>query len=89
MNSLKVPIRARSPAIFKATLGSARHDAANPSQAIAAHTFHLDESRVWTPKQALETYSAASCGVLYPPLCGIVQLTNSATLRFRNWSFTL
>jgi len=46
MNSLKVPIRARSPAIFKATLGSARHDAANPSQAIAAHTFHLDESRV-------------------------------------------
>ena len=26
--------------------------------------------------------------VLYPPRCGIVQLTNSATLRFRNWSFT-
>jgi len=24
----------------------------------------------------------------YPPLCGIVQLTNSNTLRFRNWSFT-
>jgi competence protein ComEC len=35
----------------------------------------------------LETDSAASCGVLYPPLCGIVQLTNSAALRFRNWSF--
>ena len=29
----------------------------------------------------------ASCGVLYPLLCGIVQLTNSATLHFRNWSF--
>jgi hypothetical protein len=40
-----------------------------------------------TPKQALETGSAASCGVLNPPLRGIVQLTNSATLRFRNWSF--
>ena len=25
---------------------------------------------------------------LYPPLRGIVQLTNSDTLRFRNWSFT-
>jgi hypothetical protein len=24
----------------------------------------------------------------YPPLCGIVQLTNSVALRFRNWSFT-
>jgi hypothetical protein len=31
----------------------------------------------------------ASFGVLNPPLCGIVQLTNSATLRFRNWSFTI
>jgi hypothetical protein len=31
----------------------------------------------------------ASCWVLYPPLRGIVQLTNSATLRFRNWSFTI
>ena len=30
----------------------------------------------------------ASQGVLYPPLCGIVQLTNSAVLLFRNWSFT-
>ncbi len=30
----------------------------------------------------------ASCWVLYPPRCGIVQLTNSDTLRFRNWSFT-
>jgi len=39
-------------------------------------------------KQALETNSKARCGALYPPLCGIVQLTNSATLRFRNWSFT-
>jgi prepilin-type N-terminal cleavage/methylation domain-containing protein len=26
--------------------------------------------------------------VLYPPLRGIVQLTNSDALRFRNWSFT-
>ena len=24
-----------------------------------------------------------------PPLCGIVQLTNSSALRFRNWSFTI
>jgi hypothetical protein len=30
-----------------------------------------------TPKQALETNFAASCGVLHPPLCGIVQLANS------------
>ena len=35
----------------------------------------------------METDSVASCGVLNPPLCGIVQLTNSDTLRFRNWSF--
>jgi DNA-binding Lrp family transcriptional regulator len=28
----------------------------------------------------LETDSKARCGVLYPPLCGIVQLTNSTTL---------
>ena len=40
-----------------------------------------------TPKQALETDSEARCGVLNPPLRGIVQLTNSAALRFRNWSF--
>jgi zinc protease len=31
----------------------------------------------------------ASCGVLYPPLCGIVQLTNSVVLRTQNWSFTI
>jgi len=30
----------------------------------------------------------ANCGVLYPPLRGIVQLTNSVALHFRNWSFT-
>jgi hypothetical protein len=30
----------------------------------------------------------ASFGLLYPPLRGIVQLTNSAALRLRNWSFT-
>ena len=41
-----------------------------------------------TPKQALETDSAASCGVLNSPLHGIFQLTNSVALRFRNWSFT-
>jgi hypothetical protein len=29
----------------------------------------------------------ANCGALNPPLRGIVQLTNSAALRFRNWSF--
>jgi radical SAM protein (TIGR01212 family) len=40
------------------------------------------------PKQALEADSKAQSGVLYPPLCGIVQLTNSDTLRFRNSSFT-
>ena len=33
-----------------------------------------------TPKQALETDSAASCG--------IIRLTNFCSLRFRNWSFT-
>ena len=31
----------------------------------------------------------ASCGVVYPPLRGIVQLTNSDVLRFQNWSFTI
>jgi hypothetical protein len=33
-----------------------------------------------TPKQALETNSAASRGVLHPPLCGIVRLTNFNSL---------
>jgi len=28
-------------------------------------------------------------GSHYPPLRGIVQLTNSAALHFRNWSFTI
>jgi len=37
--------------------------------------------------KALETGSEASYGVLNPPLCGIVQLTNSDALHFRNWSF--
>ncbi len=41
-----------------------------------------------TPKQALETDSAESCGVLYHCLCGIIRLTNFCSLRFRNWSFT-
>ena len=39
------------------------------------------------PKASFGNYSAASCGVLNPPLRGIVQPTNSVTLRFRNWSF--
>ena len=41
-----------------------------------------------TPKQVLGTYFAASCEILYPPLRGIVQLTNFPTLRYGNWSFT-
>jgi len=41
------------------------------------------------PQSKLWKYFAASCRVLYPPLRGIVQLTNSNTLRFRNWSFTI
>ena len=40
------------------------------------------------PKQDLETDSAAGREVSYPPHRGIVQLTNSNTLRFWNWSFT-
>ena len=32
--------------------------------------------------------SEASFGVLYPPLRGIVQLTNFPILRYENWSFT-
>jgi putative Mn2+ efflux pump MntP len=40
------------------------------------------------PKQDLETDSAAGREVSYPPRRGIVQLTNSNTLRFWNWSFT-
>jgi hypothetical protein len=31
----------------------------------------------------------ASCGVLYLPLRGIVQLANSDALCFQNWSFTI
>jgi hypothetical protein len=37
----------------------------------------------YEPKQALETLSRVRCGVLYSPLRGIVQLTNSDALRFR------
>ncbi len=48
----------------------------------------IKNHRYEPPKQSLETDSAASCGVLYPPLRGIVQLTNSAALRLRNWSFS-
>jgi len=33
-------------------------------------------------------HNVMEIGVSRPPLCGIVQLANSATLRFRNWSFT-
>jgi len=43
----------------------------------------------YEPQSKLWKYFVASCGVLYPPLRGIVQLTNSNTLRFRNWSFTI
>jgi hypothetical protein len=72
----------------------------NSLNKIAENILHIDKASLtslWdkyknhgyeTPKQYLETNSAASCGVLYPPLCGIVQLTNSVSLRFRNWSFT-
>jgi hypothetical protein len=35
-----------------------------------------------TPKQALETDSAAICGVLNTCLCGIIRLTNFHSLRF-------
>jgi hypothetical protein len=31
---------------------------------------------------------AEGCWVLYPPLRGIVQLTNSVALSLQNWSFT-
>jgi predicted Zn-dependent peptidase len=41
------------------------------------------------PKASFGNFIAESCGVLYPPLCGIVQLTNSVVLRTRNWSFTI
>jgi tetratricopeptide (TPR) repeat protein len=50
-----------------------------------------------TSKQALETDSKARCGVLYPPLCGIIRLTLQTSsrivgIRFQrvslNWSFT-
>jgi hypothetical protein len=33
-----------------------------------------------TPKQALETNSKARCGVLHPPLCGIIPLTPQISL---------
>jgi len=35
-----------------------------------------------TPKQALYTDSAASCGVLYPPLCGIIRPASFSALCF-------
>ena len=37
------------------------------------------------PNKTLQTF-LASCWVSYPPLCGVVQLTNSAALLSRNWS---
>jgi hypothetical protein len=40
------------------------------------------------PKASFGNFIAASCGVLYPPLRGIVRLANSDALRFQNWSFT-
>jgi regulator of sirC expression with transglutaminase-like and TPR domain len=55
--------------------------------AIYAYAFYAENHGYETPQQALETDSKARGGVLNPPLRGIVQLTNSATLRFRNWSF--
>ena len=44
-----------------------------------------------TPKQALETNSKALCGVLDPPLCGIVRLTNfnSPIVTFRLFVFEI
>ena len=49
----------------------------------------------YIPQIKVREHSATGCRVLYPPLRGIVQLTNSdalrpacAGLRFRNWSFT-
>jgi len=48
----------------------------------------LGKSHGYEPQSKLWKRFAASCGVLCPPLRGIVQLTNSAALRFRNWSFS-
>ncbi len=42
----------------------------------------------YEPPSKLWKHFVARCGVLYPPLHGIVQLNNSDALRFRNWSFT-
>jgi hypothetical protein len=41
------------------------------------------------PKASFGNFIAARCGVLYPPLRGIVQLTNPVLLRIRYWSFTI
>jgi hypothetical protein len=40
------------------------------------------------PKASFGNISQQAEGI-YPPLRGIVQLTNSNTLRFWNWSFTI
>jgi TonB family protein len=47
----------------------------------------IKQNHGYEPQSKLWKYFAASCGFLYPPLRGIVQLTNSVALRFRNWSF--
>jgi len=41
------------------------------------------------PQSKLCKHSEASCGVLYPPLCGIVHLANTDVLCFQYWSFTI
>jgi hypothetical protein len=40
------------------------------------------------PKASFGSQFSAIRVVSYPPLCGIVQLTNSDALFFQNWSFT-
>jgi len=54
-----------------------------------ARDMEISQNHGYEPQSKLWKHFAASCGVLYSPLRGIVQLTNSTTLRFRNWSFTI
>ena len=59
-----------------------------PQQAAGYYTLLMQDNSAYK----LQCASLLKFESHYPPLCpakGGIQLTNSATLRFRNWSFTI
>jgi len=61
--------------------------ASYPKERYRNRAIAIRKSRVWTPKQALETGPASELRVLNPPLRRIVQLTNSAAIAFSELEF--